>query len=197
MARIHHRKARKDYPEHGIKKGDMYYTAQIKTGPRSSRVLRSLKPLKASQMTTSPFRQDYYAMQEAWDSTEAHTAEDIRSAAEVCRELSEQASESFENMPESLQQADTGQMLENRRDECESKADDLDGFADEFEGLEEPEEPDEFEDTDEPGMDHTYDERMAEWQELHDDYATAMAELSEEQERIIGEAAELIGDMPE
>lgn len=34
MARVHHRKAAKDYPQQGIAKGDMYYYVKIKTGPR-------------------------------------------------------------------------------------------------------------------------------------------------------------------
>ena len=93
MARIHYRKARKDYPEHGIAKGDMYYTAQIKTGPRSSRVLRSLTPLKPSQLTTSPFKQGFYAVQEEWESNETQDHETIRSAASAIRELAEAANE--------------------------------------------------------------------------------------------------------
>ena len=55
MARVHHRKAAKDYPDHGIAKGDLYYYTKIKTGPRSSRVLRSKEPFKRSQLTSSEF----------------------------------------------------------------------------------------------------------------------------------------------
>ena len=44
MARVTRRKAAKDYPDAGINKGDLYYYAKIKTGPRTSRTLRSIKP---------------------------------------------------------------------------------------------------------------------------------------------------------
>ncbi len=198
MAKIFHRKARKDYPDQGIEKGDMYYTAKIKTGPRSSRVLRSKTPLRPSQMTTSPFKSGYHAMMEAWEADKEPDESTIRDAAEACRELAEAASESYENMPEGLQQGDTGQMLETRRDECESKADDLEGFADEYESLEVPEEPDAM---DEPTGDENSNpagwEAYEEWQSLHDDYQTLLAEYDEEKQRITAEAGDLIGDMPE
>lgn len=42
MAKVEKRKARKDYPEDGIKAGDEYYYVQMKTGQRSSKVMRSL-----------------------------------------------------------------------------------------------------------------------------------------------------------
>lgn len=198
MARIHHRKARKDYPAHGIVKGDMYYTAKIKTGPRSSRVLRSKTPLRQSQMTTSPFKSGYFAMQEAWEDDKTPDQETIRAAGETCRELAEAANESYENMPESLQEGDTGQMLYERAEQCESKADDLEQLADEYEGLEEPTEP---ESMDEPEGDEDSNPeawaKFEEWMSEQDDYQTALSEYSDEQERIIAEAADLIGDMPE
>ena len=42
MARQTQRRARKDYPDHGISKGDLYWYAAIKTGPRSRRQHDSL-----------------------------------------------------------------------------------------------------------------------------------------------------------
>lgn len=47
MPKVQHVKARKDYPESGIKKGDMYYTASVMTGPRSSRTIRSKGPIQS------------------------------------------------------------------------------------------------------------------------------------------------------
>lgn len=180
MAKIFHRKARKDYPEHGIKKGDMYYTAQIKTGPRSSRVLRSLKPLRDSQLTTSPFKSGYYAAQESWDDNKERDESTIRDIAETIRELGTEAQESFDNMPEGLQQGDTGQMLQERAEQCETKADELESLADEYETLEEPQEPDDGEDED-----------------AFEEFSEAQGEYETERERIMEEAGELIGDMPE
>jgi len=49
MAKTFHRKAAKDYPNEGISKGDMYWYAKIKTGQRSSRVIRSLTPIPMSK----------------------------------------------------------------------------------------------------------------------------------------------------
>lgn len=173
MPRVHHRKARKDYPDHGIAKGDMYYTAKIKL-QRGNRVVRSLKPLRPSQLTNSPFKSGYFAAQEEWD-TSSKKAEDARGLAEALADLANECQESFENMPEGLQQGDTGQMLENRASECESKQGDIEGFADELECLVEPD----------------FDRHDAEPDNtLWDDY-------DEENERIQQEIDDLIGDMPE
>jgi hypothetical protein len=111
MARQEQRSARKDYPEHGIKKGDQYWFAQIKTGPRSSRIIRSLKRIPQSQLTTSPFKSGWFAMQEAWEAS-SKEADDIRAAAQEMTDLGDQAQESFDNMPEGLQQGENGQEME-------------------------------------------------------------------------------------
>jgi len=148
MPRVRHRKARKAYPAQGIEKGDMYYTWKIRS-TYGGTTYRSKTAPKPSQLTNSPFKGGWMAMNEAWDEG-SKDDEAIRAAAEAIRELGEQASESFENMPESLQQGETGQMLEHRRDESESKADGLDQLADEYDNLEEPDEPDEVEEPDDP-----------------------------------------------
>ena len=167
MARIYHRKARKDYPDQKIKKGDMYYYTSIKTGPRSSRVIRQIDRIRPSQMTSSEFKGGWYATQENFP--DSPSAEDITAAAETIRELGEQASENFENMPDGLQQGDTGQMLENRYSEAENISDQLDELSQAREDLEGPDEDD------------------------SDD----VAEYESEIERIGAEAADLLGDMPE
>lgn len=142
MPRVKYQKARKDYPDAGISKGDMYYYTKMKTGPRSSRVMRSLKPFKPSQLTNSPFKSSWLGMVEAWDES-AKDAEAMREAAETMASIASDAQESFDNMPEGLQQGDTGQMLENRASEAESRAGDLQQLADELDDLEEPD--DEYE----------------------------------------------------
>lgn len=176
MARQEQRTARKDYPDHGIKKGDQYWFAQIKTGPSSSRIIRSLKRIPQSQLTTSPFKSGWYAMQEAWEAS-SREADDIRDAAQEITDLGDQAQESFDNMPEGLQQGDTGQMLENRAQACHDAAASLEALADEFDALDKPE----------PLGDEEDDE----------DLNTAWEEYEQECTRIAEEADELIGDMPE
>ena len=191
MAKIVSRKARKDYPAHGITKGDQYFFCQIKTGPRSSRILRSLTPFKPSQLTTSPFKSGFYSAQEGWESS-GKGPEDMRAAAEAIRELGTEAQEGFDNMPEGLQQGDTGQMLENRASECERIADELEGYADEYEGLDEPDEPDPV-----PDHDGDNEEAIGEAEGEHDDYQTALAELDEARQALSDSAEDCVNDMPE
>lgn len=206
MPKVKHVRARKDYPDHGISKGDMYYVAHVKTGQRSSKTLRSLTPLTPSQLTTSPFKSAWYGVQEEWECGDKDEAA-MRSAAEAIRELGEEAQSSFDNMPEGLQQAHIGELLENRANEAERIAGELEGLADELEGLEEPDEPSETfdpsdfaEDTATMGpedaaeflsqKEQEHEEAISDWQGECDEYQTDLARLPEE-------AEELIGDMPE
>jgi hypothetical protein len=183
MARPEKRKARKDYPNEGIKAGDEYWYVKLKL-QRGGKVMRSLKPFKDSQLTTSPFKSGWYSMQEAWEESDKD-AEAIREAAGAIRDLGEEAQGSFDNMPEGLQQGDTGQTLENRATTCSEAADQLDTLADELEGLEEPVEPLGDLETDEEN------------ESAATEYEDAQAEHESEVERITDEADGLIGDMPE
>ena len=200
MPRVHHRKARKDYPNNGISKGDMYFTWRIKA-TYGGTTYRSLTRPRQSQLTNSPFKSGFYAMGEAWEDDKTPDHETIRAASEAARELAEAANESYENMPEGLKEGDTGQMLYERSDQMESKADELEGLADEYEGLEEPEEPDEVIEPDhdgEQGHEET-DEYQAflDYEAARDEYESELASNEAERERIIEEASGLIGDMPE
>lgn len=134
MAKVHHRKARKDYPEQGIEKGDMYYIAQIKTGPRSSRTIRSKTPIPASQLTTSVFIGGWLAQAEQAEQTTL-TPDTIREIAGTIRELGEEARESFDNMPEGLQMSENGTRLEERAEKAEEVAGELEEKADEIDNL--------------------------------------------------------------
>jgi hypothetical protein len=131
MARVHHRKARKDYPEKGIKKGDMYYFAQIKTGPRSSRTIRQLEPIKQSQLTSSDFLSQLYGIEEGFDEIvhDESAVEALNDAATTLRDLGQEQQDKFDNMPDGLQQGDTGQMLEERANNCEQWADEIEQIA--------------------------------------------------------------------
>lgn len=183
MARPEKRKARKDYPNEGIKAGDEYWYVKLKL-QRGGKVMRSLKPFKESQLTTSPFKSGWYTMQEAWEESDKGS-EAIREAAGEIRSLGEDAQGSFDNMPEGLQQGDTGQTLETRAYDCSEKADELDALADELDELEEPVEPLGDLETDEEN------------ESAATDFEDAQAEYESEVERITDEADGLIGDMPE
>lgn len=131
MARVKYQKAAKDYPASGIKKGDMYYYVRIKTGPRSSRQMRQLTPFKPSQLTTSDYLSQAYALQERFnDLTDLTTLEeDLNGLAEEARDLGQEQQDKYDNMPEGLQQGGTGELLEQRAQAMESWADSLEQAA--------------------------------------------------------------------
>lgn len=185
MPRVHHRKARKDYPGQGISKGEMYYATKIKTGPRSGMTLRSKTPFKKSQLTQSPFKSAWYAVEEGWHDSDKD-AEAIRAAAEELRSAGEEVQSSLDNMPEGLQEGDTGQMMQNRIEMAEAAADDLESLADELDSLEEPEEVEEPEDEDDEDAQAAYDE-----------YQTDLETYENEKDRILEEVEDKLGDMPE
>jgi uncharacterized protein YukE len=135
MAKQVQRKARKDYPEAGIQKGDDYFFAQIKTGPRSSRIIRSKTRIPQSKMTSSAFLSTLYGIEESFETiVHDNTAPDaLKDLAQQLRDLGEETQSSFDNMPDGLQQGDTGQMLEERISNCEQWADEIEQVADQLE----------------------------------------------------------------
>ena len=177
MPRVYHRKARKDYPQQGIKKGDMYYTADIKTGPRSGRTLRSLTPLKPSQLTVSEFKSGWLGAEESLEGN--FSAEDLRSAAERIGEIGEQARDSYDNMPESLQYSQTGEMLEERSSRCEEVKGELEQIADSMEDIE------------------NQDVRERARDDFDGDEMEAQDNIDSELEEKRDEAREHLSDMPE
>lgn len=132
MPRVHHVKAAKDYPQYGIKKGDMHYTWSMLFGPRSSKTFRQLAAPKRSQLTTSEFLSTIYDIE---DSLSALTdLDDIEGIVQELRDCAENEQGKYDNMPEGLQQGSTGQMLESRAEGCNNAADELEGIDTEFEG---------------------------------------------------------------
>lgn len=131
MARVKHVKAAKDYPDHGIAKGDMYYYTKIKTGPRSSRVMRSKTPFKRSALTQS----DYLGQLYDWEDGKADltSMDDAQEFADTIRSLGEEQQEKLDNMPEGLQQGSSGEMLTERADACETAASEIEDIITEYE----------------------------------------------------------------
>lgn len=140
MARANFVKAaRKDYPDHGIRKGESYYWWQFQFGPKHY----SKTPPKASQLTRSEFASTLLSAEEQFHELKADAYDSVESFKEAVdaikgdlESLRDDTDEKFNNMPESLQQGDTGQLLETRVSE-------LDDLISSFDSLD-AEEPDEL-----------------------------------------------------
>jgi hypothetical protein len=125
MPKVHHIKARKDYPDEGIKKGEMYYKWSIKTGPVSGFTRKSKTAPKPSQLTQSEFWGTVYSLQETDQPAFENLDDERENIKSELEQLRDDCDDKFNNMPEGLQQGDTGQLLETRRDSVESAISDL------------------------------------------------------------------------
>lgn len=128
MPRVHHLKARKDYPDIGVVKGEMYYKWSIKL-QRGGLVRRSKTYPRPSQLNLGFSGQLGDIVQ---DIGAAQDVDDLRSLAETLRELGSEQQEKYDNMPEGLQQGDTGQLLEERANNCETWADEIEQACDTY-----------------------------------------------------------------
>lgn len=128
MARVFTAKAAKDYPQHGIKKGDMYY--YWSPGFRGTKQM-SKTPPRPSQLTTSKMSGAYAAGEALQDAiNDATCIEDITGAMETAIDEIRSVAEEYEE----ASQAETGNG--NRvpnADEMEEKAQSLNDWADSIE----------------------------------------------------------------
>lgn len=131
MAKVKHVKARKDYPDSNIKKGEMYYYCARKTGPRSSIVMRQKEPFKRQQLTGSPFKKAVYDIEDAI--AQLQSIEDLEAVKTMVEELQDEMQCSLDNMPEGLQMGHTGELLQERIDACEEAYSALDEVQSEWE----------------------------------------------------------------
>ena len=118
MAKQVQRRAAKDYPQQGIKKGDHYWFAEVMTGPRSSKTIRSKNPIPRSQLTASEFLSTAYDL-----SDRLNTCDSLSDLEEIKGEfenLQSETQDKFDNMPEGLQQGSTGEQLQERIDQLDS-----------------------------------------------------------------------------
>ena len=145
MARPEQRTAAKDYPHHGITKGEKYWFVRMKTGPRSSLELRQKTPFKRSQLTQSEYLSALYTWQD--DLASFSDMEDAQDMADRIRTLGEEQQEKYDNMPEGLQQGDSGQTLDARSTACEEAAVEIEGIIPEYEAAK-----------------AAYEAKVAEWQ---------------------------------
>lgn len=105
MPRVHQARAAKDYPEHGIKKGDTYYHWAFFRGRKQM----SKTPPRRSQTTASPNLSDAYAAEESIQDAiaDAKTVEDVKTALEegvgALEEVLSDFQETINNLEEAFQ----------------------------------------------------------------------------------------------
>lgn len=143
MAKQVQKKAGKDYPQQGIVKGEMYWYADVKTGPRSKIIIRSKTMIPRSRLTGSEFLSTAYDLSDRIDA--ATTVEELEDIKQGFEDLRDETQEKLDNMPEGLQQGDTGQLLQERIDQIESLLTELEEAINEA-GEDDSEDPDPAED---------------------------------------------------
>jgi hypothetical protein len=125
------KKARKDYPEHGVKKGESYWWWKF----NFSRIkyISKEKPNR-SQLTQSSFFSTLWAIEDGIEKRFAGhiCSDDIQNELEnlisEIEELKDEVQGNLDNMPYQLQESNTGQLLQERIDELENWVSDLNGI---------------------------------------------------------------------
>jgi hypothetical protein len=173
MPRVTHvKKARKDHPAGGIKKGESYYWWAFRYGgKRYSKVYP-----KQSQLTNSDKLSRIYAAQESIQDAMCDDAELMRevveAAAEEIREVGEEYQESCDNIRDQFTDSPTADECEEKAEACSSLADELEGI--DFDSLpEKPSDDDEPEEPEDPG-EEPHEEKKDTWGD-HDSYGEAKA----------------------
>jgi len=119
MAKATYQVARKDYPQHGIFKGEGYWKWSFRFGGTH---YSKTKP-KPSQLTQSEFLGRVYALSEDIDdfvnNYDDLTTEGIQEFVEntlipEIEDLQDECENSLDNMPEGLQDGPTGELLQGR-----------------------------------------------------------------------------------
>ena len=165
MPRVEHRRANKDYPQSGIKKGERYYTWKFKFGGRRR---QKTKPLP-EQLTQSEYLQEWYPLQRQIQSFDG-SADDLGTIIEAATNLGQDQQDKLDNMPDSLQDGATGELLRERNEECEELVSTLEDLKERLQEAEDADDADE----DGPGADETSgddddgDERNRIIDEIHD-----------------------------
>ena len=124
MPRVTHvKKARKDYPSFGIKKGDSYYGWSFNFGP----TMKSLTPPTRSQLTLSDFLSQLYDLEDGISNrfSDLDDTDEIQSAIDDLisdiQNLLDETQERLDSMPEQLQETSSaGETLQERIDNLEN-----------------------------------------------------------------------------
>ncbi len=128
MAKVIKHIARKDYPEQGIKKGDVYFQWQL----YNCKVQRSLTSPSRQQLTNSGFLQSAYTIEDNLNSLDSSESldvlkEQVESYTEEIEELMSEAQDSLSNLPEQFQDSS---MLNDRISSLEEWMDNLQSAID-------------------------------------------------------------------
>lgn len=155
MARVYTHKAKKDYPQQGIKKGDTYYEWAF----YKQKAIKSKTPPTRSQLTQNEAEIIVYGV---YDGEIPTTPEDIEEAAQTLRSAAEVEEGKKENLPEGFQQGEAGERLQNRADAINEAADTLDTLGSDIK--DEADTDTSSEDFDgEDGTYYTWDAETKEW----------------------------------
>jgi hypothetical protein len=114
MPRVKKQTAAKDYPEAGIKKGELYYSWKFRYGS----LHRSKSYPKPSQLTQSDFLQQVYDINDEIASLEwsEDIKSDVQDIIDRLTEIRDECEEKRSNMPDHLQDVGSGEILQNRYD---------------------------------------------------------------------------------
>jgi hypothetical protein len=118
-------RARKNYPKHGIKRGESYWWWKFQRSPKQYSKTRPTR----SQLTRSEFWSRIYALQDEATSGTPYIEDiedrigEIKTALE---EVRDETQEKHDNMPQSLRDGATGELLQGRADACEEAISALD-----------------------------------------------------------------------
>lgn len=128
--------AARDYPEHGIQKGESYYWWKFRYGGKH---MSKTFP-KQSQLTQSSYLSSIYELRErefdgGFDDAESFLDE-IKGDLEQIRD---DCQGNLDNMPEGLQQGSTGELLQERIDKCDEVINELESVS-----IDEPDEGEEW-----------------------------------------------------
>jgi len=201
MPRVHTATAAKDYPSHGIQKGDRYY---YWTPYRARKQMSKTQP-SPSQVEPNPTRASYLSLQEvaSLDIDRAETIEDITS---VMEEASYEATNVAEELREKATNIEDGFGHETEMSaEFNERADEVEGWAGDLTNLDVPDEPgDEPEkperksypegkdgDSQFDGAMERYEQEHEEWQEATDGWDDRVEEFREEAQGALSEAPEI------
>lgn len=141
MPQVHYvKKARKDYKEAGVKKGESYYWWKFRYG---GKLISKTHP-KQSQLTQSEYLSSMYSIQESVEGCAGSiqdVIDELKSAKENVEEVMQNCEEKADNLENSFPNGCPSlETLRERIDYCcalidslESAADALEGYADEDE----------------------------------------------------------------
>jgi len=127
MARVNFvKKARKDYPQYDIKKGESYYWWKFRFGGKQ---VSKTQP-KRSQLTQSGFLSTIYDIEDRISNlTEDDDFEtEIQDITSELESLRDECEEKRSNMPEQLQDSGSGEILQNRYDSIDEMISELEGI---------------------------------------------------------------------